>query len=82
MNSTPRSTVIVVGDARGNHRPARADAVGRIAHRAHHVYWLNPEPRATWDTADSTQAIYGEHCTAVYETRTLGQLATAVLDML
>jgi hypothetical protein len=78
---TPRSTVIVVGDARGNRRPARADALGRIAQRAHRLYWLNPEPRHQWDTSDSTQAVYAEHCTAVYETRTLGQLSTAVIDM-
>ena len=79
---TGRSTVVVVGDARGNHRPARADIVAQIAARARRVYWLNPEPRSQWDTTDSAQAAYAAHCSAVYEVRTLGQLAAAVLDML
>lgn len=77
-----RSTVIIIGDARGNYRPARADVVARIAERARRVYWLNPEPSDQWDTTDSTQAEYAAHCSAVYEVRTLGQLSAAVLDML
>lgn len=77
-----RSTVIIIGDARGNHRPARAEVVGRISARSRRVYWLNPEPRSDWDTADSTQSAYGVHCSAVYEVRTLRQLSEAVLQML
>ncbi len=79
---TPRSTVVIIGDARGNHHPARADVVGQIAARARRVYWLNPEPRADWNTTDSDQAAYARHCAAVYEVRTLAQLSTAVLEML
>jgi uncharacterized protein with von Willebrand factor type A (vWA) domain len=79
---TGRSTVVIVGDARGNYRPARADIVAQIDARARRVYWLNPEPRSQWDTTDSAQAAYAAHCSAVYEVRTLGQLAAAVLDML
>ena len=79
---SPRSTVVVVGDARGNHRAARADIVARIAARARRVYWLNPEPRTTWGTTDSAQYVYAEDCAAVYEVRTLNQLSAAVLDML
>ncbi len=79
---SPRSTVVVVGDARGNHRPARAEVVAEIAARARRVYWLNPEPRAEWNTTDSVQALYAPHCSAVYEVRTLAQLSAAVLDML
>jgi uncharacterized protein len=79
---SPRSTVVVVGDARGNHRPSRPDVVAQIAARARRVYWLNPEPRAEWDTTDSVQAVYTPYCSAVYEVRTLAQLSAAVLDML
>ena len=79
---SPRSTVVVVGDARGNHRPSRAEVLAQIAARARRVYWLNPEPRAEWDTTDSVQALYAPHCSAVYEVRTLAQLSAAVLDML
>ena len=79
---TDRSTVVIVGDARGNYRPSRDEIVGRIAARSRRVYWLNPEPRELWDTTDSAQATYARHCSAVYEVRTLGQLSAAVLDML
>ena len=79
---SPRSTVVVVGDARGNHRPSHPEVVAQIAARARRVYWLNPEPRAEWDTTDSVQAVYARYCTAVYEVRTLAQLSAAVLDML
>ena len=79
---SPRSTVVVVGDARGNHRPSRPEVVAQIAARARRVYWLNPEPRAEWDTTDSVQAVYARYCSAVYEVRTLAQLSAAVLDML
>ncbi len=79
---TSKSTVVIVGDARGNHRPARAEVIGAIAARSRRVYWLNPEPRAEWNTTDSAQAAYAEHCTAVFEVRTLGQLSAAVLEML
>ena len=71
---TPRSTVIVTGDARNNYRPANADLLGNIAHSARSVYWLNPEPRAYWNTGDSVMDRYGVHCTAVHEVRNLRQL--------
>jgi len=71
---TPRSTVIITGDARNNYRPANADLLGNIAHTARSVYWLNPEPRAYWNTGDSVMDRYGVHCTAVHEVRNLRQL--------
>lgn len=74
----PRSTVIIVGDARGNYRPHRAEVLGEIAARCRSVYWLNPEPRARWDTADSVQSVYSAHCAATFEVRTVNQLTRAV----
>jgi len=71
---TPRSTVIITGDARNNYRPANAELLGTVAHTARSVYWLNPEPRAYWNTGDSVMDRYGVHCTAVHEVRNLRQL--------
>ena len=48
--------------------------MAEIAGRAHNVWWLNPEPRAYWDTGDSVLAQYGAHCTGVWECRNLRQL--------
>lgn len=75
---TPRSTVIITGDARNNYRPANADILGNIAHTARSVFWLNPEPRAYWNTGDSVMDRYGIHCTAVHEVRNLRQLEAFV----
>jgi uncharacterized protein with von Willebrand factor type A (vWA) domain len=71
---SPRTSVLVLGDARNNYHAAEAWAVADIARRARHVWWLNPEPRAYWDTGDSLLAVYGAHCTGVYECRNLRQL--------
>ena len=72
------STVIVTGDARTNHKGNGEEWLGRIAERVRRVYWLNPEPRADWDTHDSEMAAYARHCSATFEVRNLRQLVAAV----
>jgi hypothetical protein len=71
---TGRTTVLVLGDARNNYHPVHPSAMAEIARRAHAVWWLNPEPRAYWDTGDSVLAQYGAHCAGVWECRNLRQL--------
>ncbi|HYA44523.1 MAG TPA: VWA domain-containing protein [Acidimicrobiales bacterium] len=71
---TARTTVLVLGDARNNYHEVRPWAVAELARRARHVWWLNPEPRAYWDTGDSVLAHYGAHCAGVLECRNLRQL--------
>ncbi|HEX2064043.1 MAG TPA: VWA domain-containing protein [Acidimicrobiales bacterium] len=70
----PRTTVIVLGDARNNYHAARAWVVAELRRKARHVYWLNPEPRSYWDTGDSIVAEYAIHCDGVFECRNLRQL--------
>jgi len=71
---TPRTTVIITGDARNNYRPARDSVLGDVAKASRALVWLNPEPMAYWDTGDSAMSSYGRHCTSVHEVRTLRQL--------
>lgn len=71
---TPRSTVIIAGDARNNYREPRAQFLGEVAQVAQAVYWLNPEPRAYWDSGDSVMARYAMWCDEVFEVRNLRQL--------
>jgi uncharacterized protein with von Willebrand factor type A (vWA) domain len=71
---TARTTVLVLGDARNNYHPVQAWAMAELARRSRHVCWLNPEPRAYWDTGDSVLAQYGAHCAGVWECRNLRQL--------
>jgi uncharacterized protein with von Willebrand factor type A (vWA) domain len=63
----PRSTVIVLGDARTNGRDPQAPVFGAVAERAGRTFWLNPEPRLYWNYGDSVMAAYEPHCTAVFE---------------
>jgi uncharacterized protein with von Willebrand factor type A (vWA) domain len=71
---TPRTTVIITGDARNNYRPPRDGVLGEVAKASRALVWLNPEPMAYWDTGDSAMSHYARHCTSVHEVRTLRQL--------
>ena len=71
---TPRTSVIILGDARNNYHASQAWVAQELAKRARHVYWLNPEPRAYWDTGDSIVSQYGVFCDGVFECRNLRQL--------
>jgi uncharacterized protein with von Willebrand factor type A (vWA) domain len=74
---TPKTTVIVAGDARTNYRDPRPELFDEIASSAKAVYWLNPEPVAYWDTGDSVMRFYGSFCQA-FEVRTIRQLGRFV----
>jgi len=63
----PRSTIIVLGDARTNGREPHADVFARVAERSGRTFWLNPEPRLYWNYGDSVMAAYERHCTAAFE---------------
>ncbi len=78
---TPRTTVIITGDARNNYRPPRAGVLEEIAKSARALVWLNPEPEAYWDTGDSAMSHYAEHCTSVHEVRTLRQLEQFIEEL-
>ena len=43
---TPKTTVLLLGDARNNYHAAQSWVVHEMNKRARHVYWLNPEPRS------------------------------------
>src|SRR5688572_18613877 len=63
----PRSTVIVLGDARTNGREPHAEVFAEIAERSGRTFWLNPEPKLYWNYGDSVMAAYERHCTAAFE---------------
>ncbi len=74
----PRTTVLVLGDARSNYHQAQSWVVGEMARSARHLYWLNPEARSYWDSGDSVMGEYAGYCDGVYECRNLRQLARFV----
>ena len=73
-----RSTIIITGDARSNHREPRIEALRTIHDRARKVYLLNPEPVADWNTTDSIVDAYRPALDGVFEVRNLRQLAEAI----
>jgi uncharacterized protein len=73
-----RSTLLVMGDARNNYRDPGLAAFRDLAERSRRLYWLNPEPRADWDSTDSIMATYAPACDRVFEVRTLRQLTACV----
>jgi uncharacterized protein with von Willebrand factor type A (vWA) domain len=70
----PKTTVLLLGDARNNYHAAQSWVVKEMRHKARHVYWLNPEPRSYWNTGDSIVGEYGVFTDGVYECRNLRQL--------
>jgi uncharacterized protein with von Willebrand factor type A (vWA) domain len=70
----PKTTVMILGDARNNYHSSQSWIIKEMRHRARHVYWLNPEPRSYWDTGDSIVGEYGIHTDGVFECRNLRQL--------
>lgn len=78
---TPRTTVIVLGDARTNNLDPRADILRRISERSKRLVWLNPEGRMGWGWGDSEMPRYATYCNVVRQCSTARQLERAVTDI-
>ncbi|MGW2374943.1 vWA domain-containing protein [Kitasatospora sp. NPDC001683] len=79
----PRTCVLVLGDARNNHRDPNLDALRRIAGRARRVFWLNPEQPALWSTGDSAAPAYADvvEMHSCRNARRLGELIARLLPV-
>ncbi len=78
---TPKTTVIVLGDARTNNLDPRADILRRISERSKRLVWLNPEGRMAWGWGDSEMPRYASFCAVVRQCATAKQLERAVSDI-
>jgi uncharacterized protein with von Willebrand factor type A (vWA) domain len=76
-----RTTVIVLGDARTNYHDPAEGVLKAVRQRAGHLFWLNPEPRAAWNSGDSVIASYQPFCDAVHECRNIRQLKHFVEEL-
>jgi uncharacterized protein len=74
----PRSTVIVLGDARTNGREPHAQVFAAVSERAGRTFWMNPEPKLYWNYGDSVMAAYEPYCDGVFECWTTKQLESFV----
>jgi len=77
-----KTTVIILGDARGNRNEARTDLMEKIFNRASRVIWLNPEHRASWGTGDSDMLRYQPFCHQVATCGTVAHLERVVHELL
>ncbi|GAA4520760.1 MULTISPECIES: vWA domain-containing protein [Nonomuraea] len=76
----PKSSLLILGDARSNYQPPALEVLKSLAGKARHAYWLNPEPRRQWDTGDSIATDYGT-VVPMHECRNVAQLTAFIEDI-
>ncbi|MFF5244473.1 VWA domain-containing protein [Streptosporangium sp. NPDC000095] len=76
----PKTSLLILGDARSNYRPPALETLRRLADGARHSYWLNPEPTNQWDSGDSLATAYGG-VVPMHECRNVEQLAAFIEDL-
>jgi len=77
-----KTTVVILGDARNNFGPEKAELLKLVYERAKQVYWLNPEGKYRWNTGDSVMTTYSAYCTKTFECGTLAQLERVISTLL
>ena len=76
-----RSTVLVLGDGRGNGNDPNLPAFEEITRRARETIWLTPEPRYSWGLGACDLPLYAEYCSRVRVVRDLTGLETAASEL-
>lgn len=77
---TSRTTVLVLGDGRGNGRDPNLAAFAEIARRARETVWLTPEPRYSWGLGSCDLPAYAGYCERVHVVRDLAGLDRVTTD--
>lgn len=76
----PKTTLLILGDARSNYSDLHEDVLGRLAGSVRRSFWLNPEHQRNWGTGDSAAPTYRE-VVQMIECRNLTQLGEFVHDL-
>jgi uncharacterized protein with von Willebrand factor type A (vWA) domain len=71
---TRRTTVIILGDGRGNGKDPNFGAIAEISRRARELIWLTPEPRYSWQLGSCDLPAYAGYCDRVHVVRDLAAL--------
>jgi uncharacterized protein with von Willebrand factor type A (vWA) domain len=77
----PKTTLLILGDARNNYRDRKLWALRELSDKARHTYWLNPEAQQDWDTGDSTASEYAAHVDEMVEVRNVRQLEDFIASL-
>lgn len=78
---TRRTTVVILGDGRGNGNDPNLSAFEEITRRAKETIWLTPEPRYSWALSRCDLPAYAEFCDRVRVVRDLTGLERAAEEM-
>ena len=79
---TPQTTVIVLGDGRGNRNPPQVWALEGIRRRAKQLIWLSPESRRSWTLGSCDMSLYEPVCHHTEVVRNMQQLGRVTEEML
>ncbi|MBM9458626.1 VWA domain-containing protein [Nocardioides sp. zg-536] len=77
---TPRTTLLVLGDARSNYSDLHEQTLRDLAGSVKRSFWLNPEHERNWGTGDSAAPTYRQ-IVPMFECRNLSQLSEFVHDL-
>jgi uncharacterized protein len=77
-----QTSVIIMGDGRGNYANPRTDILEAIAKRCKQVIWLNPEPESLWGSGDSDMLRYRPYCHYAGVCNSVRHLERATTDLL
>lgn len=78
---TRRTTVLVLGDGRGNGNAPRVSTFEEITRRARSTIWLTPEPRYSWTLGGCDLPLYAEYADRVQVVRNLRGLERVSTSM-
>jgi len=78
---TRRTTVVILGDGRGNGHDANMEAFEELARRSKQLIWLTPERRSMWRLGHCDLPRYAEFCDRVDVVRDLDGLDRATHDI-
>ena len=78
---TRRTTVVILGDGRGNGHDPNLDAFEELARRGKQLIWLTPERRTMWRLGHCDLPRYAEFCDRVDVVRDLDGLDRATDDI-
>ena len=79
---TNKTTILILGDARGNRTDPRTEIMAELSQRAKRIIWMNPEFRSAWGTGDSDMYRYAPFCNVVTVCNTLKHLERVIEDIL
>lgn len=76
-----RTSVLVVGDGRGNGLPPGLDEFAALRRKVHRLAWITPEPERYWDQASCAMPQYAEVCDRVVVARDAVQLLARAAEL-